>query len=216
MDDESKSRSGGYSDAQYSPELLNHYIDEAERQACENGMLLFDRSTPSVCQVSVEQGTSVYNIDERILRIDRVDFIETDTTPRKNIVIQTRTHYDQTVPDWRERDFSDLLTCFVDENTIELTGDVDKDGTLYLEVYRLPLQDATSAGRFEIGTRNHSWLMHWVKYLAYNNKDADLYAPQLAEDHKRKFEFRFGNQKSGDTWRYSQKNSPLRSTYNGI
>ncbi|NIR25631.1 MAG: hypothetical protein GWN61_08045, partial [candidate division Zixibacteria bacterium] len=103
------------------------------------------------------------------------------------------------MPDWRERDFSDLLTCFVDENTLELVGECDKSGILHLEVYRLPLQDATVAGRFEIGARNHSWLMDWVKYLAYNNKDADLYAPQLAESHKRKFELRFGNQKTGDT-----------------
>ena len=215
MNDESKSISGGYADAQYSDELINHYIDEAERQACENSMFLFDRSTPYICEINVTAGQSQYRIDPRILRVDRVDFIAEDTTTRQNVVIQTRTNYDSDFPDWRDRNFTELYTCFGDENTIELAGNMNVSGIIYLEVYRLPLNDASTMDQFEMGARNHSWLMHWVKYLAYNNKDADLYAPQLAEVHKREFERRFGYPKDGDTWRYSQKNKPLRSTYHG-
>lgn len=216
MNDGAKSVSGGYNDAQYSPELLNFYIDEAERQASENGMLLFDRTRADICQIQVVEGNSLYNFDDRILRIDRVDFVVTGQTGRENININTRQEFDTIKPEWREKKFSDLYTCFVNETTIELAGEVDQAGLIYLEVYRLPLESASARGKFEIGQRNHRWLMDWVKYLAYNNKDADLYAPQLAEDHKRKFERRFGHQKTGDTWRYTQNNEPLRSSYNGV
>ena len=215
MNDGAKSVSGGYNDAQYSPELLSFYIDEAERQASENGMLLFDRTIAEICQIQIVAGKSLYTFDDRILRIDRVDFIITGQTGRNNINIDTRQEFDIIKPDWREKKFSDLYTCFINETTIELAGEVDQAGIIHLEVYRLPLERASVRGKFEIGQRNHRWLMDWVKYLAYNNKDADLYAPQLAEDHKRKFERRFGHQKTGDTWRYTQKNEPLRSSYNG-
>lgn len=216
MDDESKSVAGGVDDAQYSDPLLDHYVDEAERQAAENAMLIFDRTTVNICQIPVAADRTVYSIDGRILRIDRVDFVETDTAERQEVTIQTRESLDSDIPDWRDRNFSEMLACFVDETTIELTGSMDKTGTLYFELYRLPLRDASANGRFEIGMRNHSWLMHWVKYLAYNNKDADLYAPQLAEVHKREFERRFGYQKTADTWRYSQKNKSISSAYNGV
>lgn len=214
MNDESKATSGGYNDAQFSPELLKHYIDEAERQAAENSSLIFDR-TSSICAIPVAVDNSLYRFDDRIIRIDRIDFIDADNV-RTNLINHSRESAERDLPGWRDEKVSVNLAVFVEDNSIELAGISDRVGSLALEVIRYPMYSATAQGSFEISGRNHEHLMDWVKYRAYNNRDADVYAPELARDYRRKFEIRFGHMKKADTWRYSQKDEVPRTTYNGI
>jgi hypothetical protein len=214
MNDESKSVAGGYNDAQFSENLVNHYIDEAERQAAENSSLIFDR-TSSICTIPVAVDNSLYRFDDRIIRIDRIDFIDEDNA-RTNLINHSRESAERDLPGWRDEKVSDNLAVFVEDNSVELAGISDRVGSLALEVIRYPMYSATAQGSFEISGRNHSHLMDWVKYLAYNNRDADIYAPDLAMDYRRKFELRFGFMKNADTWRYSQKDEVPRTTYNGI
>lgn len=214
MDDESKSSAGGYTDVQFPEELVNHYIDEAERQAAENSSLIFDR-TSSICTIPVAVGNSLYSFDDRIIRIDRIDFIDVDSI-RTNLINHSRESAERDLPGWRDEKVSVNLAVFVEDSKIELAGVSDREGSLALEVVRYPMYNATAQGEFEISGRNHSHLMDWVKYLAYNNRDADVYAPALAREYRQKFELRFGFMKKADTWRYSQKDEVPRTTYNGI
>ncbi|HQC99250.1 MAG TPA: hypothetical protein PK306_26440 [Aquabacterium sp.] len=56
----------------WSSENIVRYLNEAVQEACERAKLIEDRSTPSVCSLSIEAGVSTYNLHPSVLEIKRL------------------------------------------------------------------------------------------------------------------------------------------------
>ena len=214
MDDYCKSIGSSSSDELFCQELVDFFIDQSERQAAENGMLIFDRNTDFICNIPLVNGVQVLK-NEKIIKIDRIFFLRNGASEKVEINIKSIEKYDAENPNWRNCNFSENLTCFVIGQKVELAGNVDVEGMLFLEVYRYPIDSAVECDSFEIEEKHHYWLIYWMKYLAYNKRDSDTYSPQLAEYNKKIFESRFGYQKTCDTWQYTSS-GPLVTAYCGI
>jgi hypothetical protein len=214
MDDHCKSISSSDSDVLFCQDLVDFFIDQSERQAAENGMLIFDRNTDFICTIPLIKGIPIIK-NEKIIKIDRIFFLCNGSSEKVEISIKSFEEYDAENPEWRTRNFSENLTCFVVGQKIEPAGEIDVEGMLFLEVYRYPIESAVGCNSFEIDEKHHYWLIYWMKYLAYNKRDSDTYSPQLAEYNKKIFENRFGFQKTCDTWQYASS-GPLVTSYCGI
>lgn len=208
-----QNKDGRMLDAGWEKNLLLMYADEAEREAAARADLIFDSTTEAICKIPVTTGTKIYRIDSRINRIDNARFVGSGDSFEIKIVYRSN-EYDRS-ESWDSDDFSSTRRLFVDDVNIELSGIVSVDGDIILSVYRSPLVNASSSGLFEISERHQSKLLHWVAYRAYMSVDNDIYH-DLGLYHLKEFERYFGYSKNQDAWRYSQRNEPLVTAYQGI
>jgi hypothetical protein len=203
MDDVIKNTSGSLDDAQWSQALVAAYVDDAQNEAAERSKLLFDRTSVPVCHINVTTENTRYSLDKRVLEVQRC-FFHGDAE-NFEVKIYSRVMLDNVLPGWRDETFSGNKAVSVDDTTLELAGSSDIEGQLRLEVYRLPLIPASISGQIEISARNHIYLLDWMKHLAYSKRESDLYSPQLATDHERRFEERFGGKNRAATWQEQHK-----------
>lgn len=208
MDDDIKSLGGDDGDQAWSDVIVNKYVDDAEREAAERGRLLFDRVTSQVCRIPVSSVYTLYNLNELITEVTRVDFVNTDETTTFQATLHNRKELEKTRPNWRTDTFSNTRAIIIDDSTVEPAGAVTESGWLHLEVYRYPLVPASQSDKFEIAARNHIHLLDWMKHLAYNKRESDIYSPQLAREFKEEFTKRFGLGKGAKTWRDTHASTP--------
>ena len=201
-------------DAGWERNLLLMYADEAEREAAARADLIFDSTTEAVCKIAVTDGLNIYPIDSRINRIDNAKFIGSNGENFELEIVYRSNEYDRS-ESWASDDFLSTRRLFVDDVNIELSGVVSIDGNIILSVYRNPLVSASSSGLFEISERHQPKLLHWLAYRAYMSVDNDVYH-DLGLYHLKEFEKYFGYSKNQDAWRYSQRNKPLVTAYQGI
>ncbi len=168
----------------FCDDFIKFAYDEAERQAAKIGKLLFDR-TSYVCNIPLLAGVNSYRLDETVFEVARVTVF--DGTARWTAKARDLYEYDMLQPDWRSMDFSTTKSVFIYDSTIEIAGNFDFDGTLNIECYRLPLQNASDADRFEISAQHHPHLIDWAKYLAYQTRDADTEQAGYAKIHEERF-----------------------------
>lgn len=207
MDDDIKSLGGDDGDQAWPPDIVNKYVDDAEREAAERGRLLFDRITSSVCRIPVVTTHPAYNLSELITEVTRVDFF-VDDVHQFQVAIHNRKELERLQPNWRTDNFPSTQAIIIDDSTVELAGAITENGLLHLEVYRYPLVPASQSDKFEIAARNHIHLLDWMKHLAYNKRESDIYSPQLAKEFEERFTSRFGFEKGAKTWRDTHASTP--------
>jgi hypothetical protein len=179
-------------------DILRH-LNEAQVEACFRKRLLID-STSAITQIAISSGTSVYNLDAKIIFIRRVK-LTSATVPLA-------------AADYRDMDKS-LHGWDSQTGTIEryITG---LDPFAYpgkLRFYRIPTTTATAAlvvvrepsaalsadgDSPEVPVYYHEKLLHWPLYRGYMNHDLDTYNPELAKDHLAKFEAVFGTREAAE------------------
>jgi hypothetical protein len=195
----------------FCDDFIKFAYDEAERQAAKIGKLLFDRNS-HVCNIPLLGDKNSYRLDESVLEVARVTVF--DGVTRWTAKVRDLYEYDMLQPDWRSMDFSATKSVFVYDSTIEIAGNCDFDGTLNIECYRLPLQNASDADQFEISAQHHPHLIDWAKYLAYQTRDADTEQAEYAKIHEERFRAYFsGVAVSAEAARGKQRkpDAPARS-----
>lgn len=185
------------------------FLNEAEQEAAKRARLLFDRTTEALCSIDVTSGTATYTLNALVHEVYYASFTDTGGLSQR-LRIKDREEMDRILPDWRDMSESPRF-LIVDENSVELVGNPNIDGTIDLEVYRLPLVDIEEDTEPEIAKGHHIKLLDWILYKAFSSPDADLGAPARAMYHKQEFEKYFGLPTDADRNRSGWRNRPQRN-----
>lgn len=166
------------------------YLDEAEEEACIRANLIFDQSTPAVCEIAVSAGTSVYKLHTAVLNITKAYF-----TPASGVevelIITDRLELDRKVKGWR-RETGEPRYLIQDDTRIQFGCIPSTAGTLRIECYRLPLKKIEYSDKPEIHRAHHRHLVKWVSYRAYATPDSELFDPTRSARSLAEFEQQFG------------------------
>jgi hypothetical protein len=179
----------------WSNNLLERYLNQAEREACRRASLLFDKTTAQdgdaqpLCSLSITAGTATYAVSSKIIRVR-------DCVPAVNgypILQKTTGWLDEFWPEWRIATGAPVY-FIQDKGSIQLVPIPVSDDTLALEVMRLPLADMTIAGAEvpEIPEEYHLDLVPHICELAFRKRDAETEDNTLSESFAAQFTAKFG------------------------
>lgn len=209
-DDQSRSVNGSTSDLLWQDDDVTRWFNEAVEEAALRKRLIFDDTTPDVCQIAVLEGVSGYPLNPALVEITAA-FLHTAGSERVIRLYATdRDEMDRIRPDWR----TDRCTpkYFIQEDTrIYLPGIVDADYTMKLEGYRLPLDDEQMSNDSDvpvIAQAHHRFLVHWATHRAYGKQDADTFDPNRSQLALDAFEKYFGLRPDADLRKDQQANRP--------
>jgi len=180
-------------------------LNEAEREAADRARLLFDDATVTVVDIAVTAGTAKYATSPLILDIERAFWVVSDeATP---LHLYDRHELDRLRDDWRTE--SDTPTGLVwDGVNVTLNRVPLVDGTIHLEVHRLPATSFTASTSPEIPTIHHTELVSWALFRAFSVPDADGANPELAGVYLGRFERYFGRKRGANLRRSQRANKP--------
>ncbi|MBV6342489.1 DUF6682 family protein [Candidatus Magnetobacterium casense] len=179
-----------------SPQLwsdleLKRYANEAEVEACRRSELLFDSTTPDVCQIAVVADVATYPLHSKIRRIVSAILGSSDYVLRQFARHQMDR---QTGPllNWR---FSSGQPSgyLVDVTSIRFFPTPVSADTVSLEVVRFPLHDMVNVNDTpEIPESYHYGLVKWMCHLAYSKSDSDGFNAGLSQMYEARFAQEFG------------------------
>ena len=173
----------------WTNEELVAYINEAERQATRNSLLIED----STMTISVVDGTALYTLDPKIIIVKRAKLSSETGELRKVSVKDYFLSSDWEIKEDTPTEYMlDYSTGKIRFNTIPT-----QDDTLKLIVYRYPLNDMEwnnrTADEPEIGEQYHIKMLDYAAYLAYGKDEPNSYDPQRAAARLATFEREFSN-----------------------
>lgn len=185
-----------------SDEDLARHASEGEREACIRARLLFDDSTAEVTQYAVTANQPVIAIDPRI-DIIRAARFQPAAGGRAREIDLTGLDWIQEQCDWQGRSSSrPSHAVHVTKTQLRLWPKPSVAGTLYLDVYRLPLYDIEGLGdEPEIDADHHESLVDWLLYRSFSTKDSEHFNSDAAAEAYARFEETFGERPDADTRR---------------
>lgn len=209
-DDKAQSLNGSTSDLLWPDDDVTRWFNEAVEEAALRKRLIFDETTPEVCEIAVEEGVSGYPLNSALVEITAA-FLHTAGSERViRLTATDRDEMDRIRPDWRTERCTPKY--FIQEDTrIYLPGIVDADYTMKLEGYRLPLDDEQMSDESDvpvIAQAHHRFLVHWPLHRAYGKQDADTFDPNRAALALDAFEKYFGLRPDADLRKDQQANRP--------
>ncbi len=176
----------------WSNAALLRYLREAEKQACMRGELLFDNTTPSVCEITLTNGVQSYTISPKLTQITNVFWNGqpvTHTTPE---------NLDALLPTWRTTDGTSILNkalFYVIQGRKISSAPIPNAadallGALKIEGYRLPISDESEEP--EIPEEFHHDLIYYALHKAYSKNDSDTKDEVKAKEHLFYFDALYG------------------------
>lgn len=151
------------------------YIDEAQKQFCRDTYGIADARSFTVSVLA--DGTEWYELNPDILKIrDAVD----STTGRDVPMIPV-----EKMPSHQMKfdGASGPLRAFVtglEDNILRAWPKPNLAATIALRTFRLPIT-VESGDDFEVDARHHRYLLYWVKRLAYDVHDSEVFDPKAVE-----------------------------------
>lgn len=182
------------SDLLWDDQSLLRKITEAQRQACNRTDFIYDDSS-ILAKIKLVDGKPSYSFSSKITVIER--FIWDGITIQK----KSKDTLDRENPTWRTETGLKGKTAYVliQGRNIRMTptptaDDIAISPYLYLECYRLPLNDISGGDQcFEIPDEFVPNLKYWVLHEAYKKQDADTYDQERSDYFLSRFNAAFGN-----------------------
>lgn len=182
------------------------YLNAAHREIAVRTNCYRDGSESEICQIRVKAGTKSYDIDPRILTIEDVLLDSVGLSLTKTLLDDHRRQANH-------RTMVGTPTTYIEENRpfrLTLFPIPIADDTLYLTVYRLPLEDMTWAARKSDLDEPTEWLretlIQGTLSYAYQKRDADTGDGGRQKFHAMEFEKLVGkpvDYKTLETRRYN-------------
>lgn len=189
---------------------VTQWLNEAQEEACIRASLLHDSSTTAVCSITVTAGTASYPVHASVINITRAALSDVDG---EEFELGQTDEYelDRLTPGWRT--LTDTPSTIIHKDTTVRFGCIpEADGTLKLEVLRLPLTPmSTSLHTPEIAGIHHRFLVHWALYRAFSVPDAETVDKDRAGIALGEFTRWFGIRPDADTRRTFAANRPHRT-----
>jgi hypothetical protein len=192
----------------WSDDEVQEYLDDAHNEAADRALLLRDTTTAEICEIAVEAGTASYELDPRILRVERAKL----DLGRRPLEITSIAVLDSQLPGWASMTGRPGMVAIEAEGAgwlATLVGKPVEADTLRLHVYRLPLASlAADACEPEIPSRLHVRLVDWMMFRAYSKKDAETQDATKASEHAAMFTTAFGERIDSNVRRKQHDNAP--------
>lgn len=188
-------------------------IAEAEEEACIRARLIFDESS-AACSIPLVAGVGRYALDPTVFDIDRVRFIRADGVEFNT----TRAGMGEMVAADRSITGRPYKFAHTEDSAITVwpTPDANSLGTLKLSVYRTPLYPVMATDDpLEIHERWYSYLVDWLLYRVYGQKDTELRDDMRSAEAYARFESRFGVRRPADIMRQHREKRPVTIGYSG-
>lgn len=188
----------------FSDVSVTGWINEAEVEATLRRDLLHESEDADLCEIAVTAGEPRYDLHAKWARITDV-FWEPDggtAADRIRMVPIKRSELDRIKPNWRTDEEDPPRYVIVEDKRLRLGCLPGAAGTLYLEGYRMPLEDMSEdADVPEIGDAHHRHLVAWALHKAYSRPDTEIENPQRAASALADFEAHFGPRVNADMLR---------------
>lgn len=201
----------------YSDDDGIDFLNEAMDEACIRARLLTDSSTPEICEITLDQAQTTYQLDPRVIEVDhaRIDGLRAPLC---------RASFDSLAERASPPPMPAGAPCRyavqgLPQQGMELTLDrlpADQYTTLRLTVKRLQLvplvmpdpNDISTDLEPEIARQLHLKLVLWMAHLAYDGRDADASNQQMSANYEARFERAFGKRRSANVIRKQLNHSP--------
>lgn len=165
----------------WSDALVYGYIDDAQKQFCRDTVGIADARNFTV---DILPGTDWYDIDPRILKIRGA----TDRTTGLPIpLMPVEKMYDSSMRFDGNTGLLKALIAGLEENVLRAWPSPAVASTVELTTFRLPTT-VEAGDDLEIDPRHHRYLLHWVKYLAYDVQDTETYDKNASDKNRAKHE----------------------------
>ncbi len=182
------------SDLLWTTAELVHFANEAIKEVALRTQCIRDsgRDTVGLTSYAITAGTNSITVDRRVLSISRVWWDDT-VLPAKVLIANSEQFMDEGSSTWRTNT-TDAPREFVCERTsrrLQLVGLPTVDGTIMLDVIRLPLE-VIEDGVPEIPQQYLADCLDHMCALAYMKNDADTKDPDLSLRFAKLFERNVG------------------------
>lgn len=193
-----------------SDEVVTGYVNQAVDEACERALLIEDRSTPAVCQLTLVAGQANYPLHPSVIKVKRVArgrCVLTETSVEE---------LDEECFGWETLAGQPNRYIHTGGDTLLVTriptaDDVLADALLSLIVYRKPLVPLTvdnPDAQPEVKALYQPRLMPWVYRCAHLTRDSELYDPAEALRQEAIFDAAFGKRPDANVQRKRRDKRP--------
>lgn len=163
---------------------IARYADDAQKMFCRLTNGLSDSSSP-MCSIDIDAGEPWAALDKRILKVRRMQRVS-DSRPVAVVNVedmdQMGIRLDATPG------AVDYAVLGMEEGKLRWVRVPAVADAVQLTVYRLPLRPITTGkAPLEIAEQHHYHLILWMKHLAYNRQDSDVYDPRAADKNEGAF-----------------------------
>lgn len=185
------------------------WLNAAEQEACIRARLIHDVSTALVCSIAVTAPARSFVLHPSVIEITRAAFTPTGSTTEQELYLTDRVEQDRMRPGWRT--LVDVPQQAIQtDTTLQLGCIPSTNGTIALEVYRLPIKNiedsATEAP--EISGIHHRHLVQWALHRCYSRPDAEIYDQNRAAKAEAEFTRVFGLRPDADYRKATQATRP--------
>lgn len=182
----------------WKDDFLIGALNSAQDEAAIRSKLLYDLTTPSVCEIGLKAGQASYALHSSIFQIDRAALASNHRVLTQSYVPDE----DEDDRQWQTRTGQVCRYILEREGSILLVRVPEAVDTLKLRVWRTALRRvAEKEDCFEIGAKHHERMLDWAIRLAYLRRDSDTYDEKKAQDHEDMFTASFGIRETADVYR---------------
>lgn len=169
-----------------SDAALYSYLDDAQKWFCRLTEGIEDSRTLDVTRLEIVPGTEWYPTSKLILKLRTAH--RTDTGAPVELLSAEKASRMDIRFDGRQGPLR-YLVAGLEKNTLRAWPMPNETVTLELNTFRLPLSSITDAGdqELEIDEQHHRHLLLWVKHLAYDNHDVEMFDRRKSDDYAAKF-----------------------------
>ena len=174
----------------WSDEELLDYADEAQEEAARRARLFLDSTTSAITTLTLVNGTAVYALDSRVIRVERARVVGQELPLR---LMLTRT-LDTSFANW-EASIDPVCALVPDweTNKVRFVGIPQAAGTVNLQVIRRPITPLVNMDQdLEIADHHARNLIHWIAHRAFMKRDSETFNSEKSEMHLGRFEAEFG------------------------
>lgn len=179
----------------WSDAEIRTYLNSAIDEVCERALLLEDRSTPAVTQITLIAGQADYVLHAATIKVKRI------TYAGKAITETSVEALDSENPKWEALTGNPTQYVLTGTTGLRLvptptTASVAVTNKIYLTVYRTQLklftEDSSDEEAPEIPAIYHLRMMNWIYRCALLKTDAETFNKSKALEYEAIFEGDFG------------------------
>ena len=189
----------------FADEWVMDWLNDAQREAAVRGRLIYEASSPAVCEVAVSVGVATYPLHASLYEIVEQSIKFAGDTRRYPLKLVSREDLNRLRPDWRDDAPGTPRYLIQDDTRFTLSPAPDRAAAVLLEGYRLPKEITQEADKPEINAAHHVHLVHWALHRAFSRPDADTLDPQRAEKAEKEFTRYFGIRPDSDLRRATRE-----------
>lgn len=169
---------------------LVEMLNEAQVELCRRFPI--KDSSSALCQITTVVDQGVYSLDPRILAVERAYLVTTDRVLKKTYAPRVDEEDEKLTLDGEVRYYREDL----EDHTLTTIGVPAVAETLKIAITRLPITSlvwADTASALEINECYAEDVLLYSQYLAYSNRDFDLFDTEAAKVASDRFRSRVGD-----------------------